>query len=130
MSDLYDYKQWPNFSKSELVCQHTGLENPNVEAFTQLMGSIQELREWAAVPFSVSSAYRHPTHPTEARKSKPGQHSRAAIDFRVPVEDCHRIVAKAFLMGFTGVGINLAGDPMTRFIHLDERLSAPRIWSY
>jgi len=127
----YNYSLWENFTKSDLICQHTGYENPNVEPFTQLMDDVQWLRTWAGVPFVVSSAYRHPTHPIEARKKNgPGQHSKAAIDFRVKTRYCHRIVGKAFEMGFTGIGINLTGQAHTRFIHLDERKSAPRIWSY
>ena len=127
---MYDYTRWPNFSKDKLVCQHTGEENPNVEAFTQLMDGIQELRDWYGKPIYVTSAYRSPTHPIEARKSKPGQHSIAAIDIRVPTEDCHKIVARAFELGYTGIGINLKGSTGSRFIHLDERRSPPRIWSY
>ena len=127
---MYDYNRWHHFSKSELICQHTGEENPNVERFTQLMDGIEALRCWYGKPMYVSSAYRSPTHPIEARKSKPGQHTLAAIDFRVPTEDCYKIVARAFELGYTGVGINLTGDRNTRFIHLDERTSPARVWSY
>jgi uncharacterized protein YcbK (DUF882 family) len=130
MSDLYDYSRWKNFTKMDLICQQTGKENPNVEAFTQLMDDVQWLREWASIPFHVNSAYRAPEHPIEARKARPGQHSKAAIDFRVSTKDCYRIVKHAFAMGFTGIGINLTGDPLTRFIHLDERQTEPRLWSY
>lgn len=131
MSDsLYDYTRWPNFSEKKLRCQETGRENPNVEDFSSLMDDVQYLRTWARVPFYVSSAYRAPEHSIEARKASPGQHSKAAIDFRVNTEDCHRVVEKAFEMGFTGIGINLTGDPSKRFIHLDKRTSAPRLWSY
>ena len=126
----YNYDDWPNFSKDKLICQSTGLENPNVDKFNMLMDWVQQLRTWADVPFHVNSAYRSPEHPIEARKTKPGQHSKAAIDFRVKTKDCYRIVAQAFKMGFTGIGINLTGDASTRFIHLDLRTSAPRIWSY
>ena len=128
---LYNYEVWPNFTKSELVCSHTGRENPNTLEFSELMDDIQALREWADVPFNVTSAYRDPTHPIEARKQYLGMHTLAAIDFQVPVEDCHRIVKKAFEMGFTGIGINLKGDSNKRFIHLDKRpRERARIWSY
>ena len=128
--DLYDYSVWPDFTKEELVCQHTGEENPNVEAFTQLIDGLQELRDWYGKPIIVTSAYRSPKHPIEARKTNPGQHSIAAVDIQVPTEDCHKIVAKAFEMGYTGIGINLKGSKKSRFIHLDERRTAPRVWSY
>lgn len=125
----YNYDDWPNFSKSELICSHSSEENPNTEKFKELMDSVQELRTWAGVPFKVTSCYRSPEHPIEARKDKPGMHSIAAIDIQVGVEDCHRIVKKAFELGFTGIGINLSGDYSKRFIHLDKRL-IPKIWSY
>lgn len=130
MSELYNYDQWENFSENELRCQSTGDENPNVEQFTQLMDDVQFLRTWAGIPFKVTSAYRAPEHPIEARKEEPGQHSRAAIDFQVPTMHCHRVVKKAFAMGFTGIGIKLTGDHKKRFIHLDSRNGPPMIWSY
>lgn len=127
----YDYTRWENFTKEDLECSQTGKENPNVEDFSDLMDDVQLLRTWAGVPFHVSSGYRSPEHPIEARKTRPGQHSKAAIDFRVKTEDCYRIVKKAFKMDcFTGIGINLTGDANTRFIHLDKRTTAERIWSY
>lgn len=127
---MYDYSRWPNFNKNKLICQHTRAENPNIEEFTELMDGMQDLRDWYGKPMYVTSAYRSPTHPIEAKKTKPGQHSIAAIDFRVPTEDCYKLVARAFELGYTGVGINLKGDSSTRFIHLDKRITPPRIWSY
>lgn len=130
MSDLYNYNWWPNFSKAKLICQHTGLENPNRGDFIYLMDNVQALRYWYGKPMNETSCYRHPTHPLEARKSKPGQHTIAAIDFKVPTEDCHRIVKRMFEMGFKGIGINLTGSHSSRFIHGDFRSSPPRLWSY
>lgn len=127
---MYDYTRWPHFSKEKLVCQYTGEENPNVEEFTQLMDGIERLRCWYAKPMYVNSAYRSPTHPIEAKKRTQGQHSLAAIDFRVPTADCHKIIRKAFEWGYTGIGINLTGTPGSRFIHLDKRRTDPRVWSY
>lgn len=131
---LYDYDRWKNFTYSDLSCQHTGEENPNIAEFTLLMDRVQALRTWAGVPFNVNSGYRHPTHPIEARKTakgKPvGMHAHAAIDFRVKTADCHRILGRAFAMGFTGIGVNLTGSRESRFIHLDIRTTAPRAWSY
>jgi len=127
---MYDYEQWPNFTRQEMLCQHTGEENPNIEEFVDLIDSLQELRTWYGKPIKVTSGYRHPTHPIEARKSKLGQHTIAAVDIQVPTEDCHKIVAKAFLLGFTGIGINLKGAKSSRFIHLDKRVTGARMWSY
>jgi len=130
MTDLYNYSLWENFSKDELVCQETGKENPNVEAFTVLMNEVQQLRRYFDIPFGVNSAYRSPSHSIEARKTKGGQHTIAAIDIIVPTEYCYDVVNEAFESGFTGIGINLTGSKSSRFIHLDRRTSEPRIWSY
>lgn len=132
--DLYDYSKWPDFTKKELTCRVTGKENPNVEAFTDLMNSVQELRTLLGFVFVVNSAYRSPEHPIEAVKIakglRGGMHTYAAIDIKVPVEHCYRFVQEAMKMGFTGIGINLKGDHGQRFIHLDKRIKNPRIWSY
>lgn len=127
---LYNYDRWDNFTKEELICSHTGLENPNVGIFVSLMDDVQEIRSYVGVPFEVTSAYRHPTHPEEASRGKQGQHTKAAIDIRVPIEYCHIVLEKAFELGFTGIGVNLTGDLNQRFIHLDKRSSKPRVWSY
>lgn len=136
MSDsLYDYSRWPNFTKEELVCSFSGKENPNVTAFTCLMDFVQQMRQDLGIPFSVNSAYRSFEHPIEAAKNdmgKPyGMHTLAAIDIKVPVDYCYRVVELAFKYGFKGIGINLKGDPAYRFIHLDRRkVKEGRIWSY
>ena len=125
----YDYNRWKNFTKRELICRFSGKENPNVAKFSALMDRVQELRDWYGKPLKVTSAYRHPTHPRESCKDYPGPHTIAAIDIQVPVEDCYKVLDKVFEMGFTGIGINLAGDHKSRFIHLDQRRE-PRVWSY
>ena len=127
---LYDYSRWPNFSKEELVCTHTGLENPNTVEFTELMNFVQHIRTLLNCPLVVTSCYRHETHPYEINKVKPGQHNLAAIDLQVPVDRCHEFVAMAFTLGFTGIGWKLHGAHKNRFIHLDRRLSPPRLWTY
>ena len=130
MTDLYDYSRWQNFSKSELVCQETGLENPNVAEFIELMDAVQEMRNYFGVPFGVNSAYRSPNHSIEAKKVKGGQHTLAAIDLVIPTVYAYDFVQEAFKRGFTGIGINLTGEHRNRFIHVDFRKSSPRIWSY
>lgn len=129
MSDLYDYDCWANFSKKELVCKHTGLENPNVMEFTFLMDMVQLLRTRLGIPIGVSSAYRHPTHPTEAKKKKPGMHSVAAIDLHIPGPYIHDALKMAIELGFTGIGVNYKGARNQRFLHLDFR-ETPMVWSY
>lgn len=126
---LYDYKRWKNFTKSDLICKYTGKENPNVVEFTKFMDMVQEMRGELGFPFYIASCYRDPTHPEEAKKVKPGQHSRAAIDIRVDPENYYKLLKKAIEKGFTGIGINCKGAYKNRFIHLDNR-EIPSVWSY
>ena len=122
-----DYSRWPNFTKKELQCQHTGLGCPNEVEFTRLMDKVQELRNWLGLPITVTSGYRSPWHPIEQKKTFPGEHTRAAVDFNVLQENVHRVLAKCFELGFTGIGINMKGNH--RFIHVDLR-QIPTVWSY
>ena len=129
---LYDYSRWPDFTKDELICKHTGLENPNVDVFGTLMGRVQYIRDLMGVPFIVTSAYRHPTHPIEARKAAPGQHTIAAIDINLADPNkYYDLVTHAIRLQLYGIGINLKGAYKNRFVHLDMRPYPNRtIWSY
>lgn len=116
-----------NFSDNELKCQHCGALNPH-GAFTTFMERIQKLREAYGKPLRVTSGYRCPNHPIEAKKSKGGWHTRAAIDLGVTGADAYEVLKLAFSMGFTGIGVSQRkGVP--RFIHLDDRPN-PTVWSY
>lgn len=130
MPSKYDYDRWPNFTKSELICRHTGDENPNVELFTSLMDDVQILRTSLGVSFGVTSAYRSEIHPREIEKQWPGQHTIAAIDIQVSTIYVHQLMKEAFALGFTGIGVNLIGSRNSRFIHLDKRTSGAVVWSY
>jgi uncharacterized protein YcbK (DUF882 family) len=117
------------FKDSELACKHTG-ENGMDVAFMKV---IEDIREECGFPFRVSSAYRHPTHPIEAGKSKPGAHaSGKAIDILVSMEQAYKLVEVAYKHGIIRIGIAQKGPIGSRFIHLDmdESRSRPRIWSY
>jgi zinc D-Ala-D-Ala carboxypeptidase len=120
----------PYFTSEEMKCSHTGLELMNAE----FMEMLTELRVRYAKPLVVTSAYRHPSHPIEARKSKPGAHTTGkAVDLGVQYGDAYTILGLALMMGFTGIGVQQKGSG--RFIHLDtctEQNGFPRptIWSY
>jgi len=117
------------FKDSELACKHTG-ENGMDVAFMKV---IEDIREECGFPFIVSSAYRHPTHPIEAAKSKPGAHaSGKALDILVSMEQAHKLVEVAYKHGIIRIGISQKGPVDSRFIHLDmdESRPRPRIWSY
>jgi uncharacterized protein YcbK (DUF882 family) len=131
---MLDYNRWPNFTKTELQCTFSGADNPNDVAFTRLMDMVQLLRNWYGKPMDVTSGYRSPRHPIEARKiakgGKAGMHSFAGVDFNIPTEDVHKVLAKCFEMGFTGIGVNMKGKS-GRFIHVDLRHpDTAAVWSY
>ena len=79
----------------------------------------------------VTSGYRCPQHPIEAKKAAPGAHaSGCAVDIGVEGQDAHRLLKLAFAAGFTGIGVQQKGSG--RFIHLDTLEGGPRpnVWSY
>ena len=83
---------------------------------------------------AISSGYRSPEHPIEARKGKPGAHARGrAVDIAIAGADALHLLQLVLDSGdFTGVGIAQKGDFGSRFIHLDDldNERRPTIWSY
>ena len=65
------------FTEKELECKHC--EEQGIDpAFMQ---KVDKLRDKMGFPFPITSAYRCPEHPIEARKSSPGAHaSGQALD--------------------------------------------------
>ena len=118
------------FTDDELKCQHCGEEGID-EYF---MAKVDNLREELGFAFPVTSGYRCPDHPIEARKKAPGAHTTGqAIDIGVSGNEAYMLIEAAIRDNFTGIGINQKGD--SRFIHLDiipHSSSSPRpwIWSY
>jgi zinc D-Ala-D-Ala carboxypeptidase len=96
--------------------------------FMELMDSI---RAMAGFPFVVTSGYRCPDHPIEARKSAPGAHTTGkAIDIAVTGHRALRLIELAQQAGIQRIGVNQKGNG--RFIHLDvcDDRPSPAIWSY
>mgnify|MGYP001193652348 FL=1 len=114
------HNKWPNFSYKELACQHTGTMNLDED----FLIALQELRDAYGKPMKITSGYRSPEHPIEAKKSSPGYHSLGAIDVAVSGEDAVHLLTVALNLGWTGIGINVPS-----FIHLDRR-PAKTIWKY
>ena len=119
------------FTDSELRCSHC--QQNRMDGY--FMEKIEALREELGFPFIVTSAYRCPRHPIEARKKLSGAHSTGqAIDLAVHGENAYRLLSGALRAGFTGIGVNQKGN--SRFIHLDNIKSSegsrlrPWIWSY
>jgi len=118
------------FSNKELRCSHTG----ECDMDADFMVLINAIRAECGFPFVVTSAYRHASHPIEARKAKPGAHaSGRAIDIGVRGDRALRVIEVALKHGITGLGVAQKGG--SRFIHLDNLTTAdgfpsPTVWSY
>ena len=118
------------FTADELKCQHC--EEEGIDGY--FMAKIDNLREELGFAFPVTSGYRCPDHPIEARKKAPGAHTTGqAIDIGVSGNEAYVLIEAAIRDNFSGIGINQKGD--SRFIHLDiipHSSSSPRpwIWSY
>lgn len=128
-----DWSLYPNFTKRELDCRHTG-EN-RMRAST--MERLQRLRWLHGKPMTVSSGYRDPSHPAEAGKTEgPGVHAKGcAVDVLVYGGDVLTVMKLAIEVGFTGIGVSQKGPHGQRFIHLDDyegdaKTPRPWCWSY
>ena len=74
--------------------------------------------------YVVSSAYRHPEHPEEKKKAKPGLHNDGkAIDIIIPdsLSAKEAFIVAASRAGFKGIGV------YSTFIHID--LGTRRFWT-
>jgi uncharacterized protein YcbK (DUF882 family) len=67
------WSEYPNFTKSEFDCKHTGLN----EMKHEFMATLQHIRTQYGKPMTITSGYRHPTHPIEAKKGHDrGEHTK------------------------------------------------------
>jgi zinc D-Ala-D-Ala carboxypeptidase len=119
------------FSDKEMACKHCGKVNMD----PLFMDYLDEVREQYGKPLIVTSGYRCPEHPIEAKKTKAGAHTTGrAVDFAVDRKDAYELLEIAIGTDwFTGIGIQQKGSG--RFIHLDiceepEMSPRPTIWSY
>lgn len=121
-----NWSDYPNFAKSEFDCKHTGLN----EMKPEFMAKLQALRAEYGKPMTITSGYRHPTHPIEARKGRSdGEHTRGmccdiACSTRV---DRYDIVKLALKYGFHRIGI------AKNFVHLGlggKGLPPNVMWEY
>lgn len=121
-----DWSAYPNFSEAEFRCKHTG----RCVMAPSFMARLQHLRAVYAKPMVITSGYRDPTHPVEAGKRAPGEHTTGhAADIAVQGPDALRLIQLAASLGFTRVGVQQKGSG--RFIHLGDNPGfPPGIWSY
>jgi zinc D-Ala-D-Ala carboxypeptidase len=118
---------YPNFAASEFNCSHCGAN----EMQPEFMEKLQALRIAYGQPMRITSGYRCPQHPVEAKKIKAGAHaSGCACDIAVNGQDAYKLLKLAFAAGFTGIGVN--AKTSGPFIHLDtlEQPPRPNVWSY
>ena len=124
---MIDWSRYQNFSAKEFDCSHCGKN----EMQADFLQKLQTLRSVYGKSMRVTSGYRCPAHPIEAKKAKPGAHaSGCACDIGIDGPDAHRLLKLAFAAGFTGIGVQQKGSG--RFIHLDtlEGGLRPNVWSY
>jgi len=122
-----NWDNYPNFSEAEFTCSHTG----KCEMQASFMEKLQALRTAHGKAMTVTSGYRHETHPVEAEKDRPGIHTMGlAVDIACNGYDAYNIMRLAFELGFTGIGVAQSGR--NRFLHLDTYTKPPRsnVWSY
>ena len=122
--DLY-----PNFSKEEFDCKHTGKNKMRPE----FLDILQQIRTAYNAPLKISSGYRDPSHPVEAGKDKAGEHTYGvAVDIAISGAAWLDLVVVAYGHGVRRIGVKQRGNG--RFIHLglgDKDLDFPATgWSY
>lgn len=116
-----------NFKLHELRCHcNKCKEQVPHKLNKEALDKLQLLRDAYGKPFSLSSAYRCPMHPEEAKKATPGQHGQGtAFDIRVTDGAmAFQIMKLAFELGFTGIALG------NGFVHVDTRKSTPVTWRY
>ena len=97
----------------------------------ELLEKLDQLREAYGYPIKLTSTYRSPDHPIEAKKSKPGEHAYgAAVDIAcVGGEATFKLVKAAIEVGFTRIGISRKNN----FVHVGigyEGAPLITIWTY
>jgi uncharacterized protein YcbK (DUF882 family) len=97
----------------------------------KLLEMLDTLRENYGYPIKLTSTYRSPEHPIEAKKAKPGEHTYgAAVDIAcIGGEATFKLVKAAIQTGFTRIGISRKNN----FVHVGIGYpGAPEttIWTY
>ena len=125
-----------NFTRAEFRCKCGKCDSSGREISDELLDAVPALRTMCDFPFVITSGYRCPIHPAEAKKDFVGSHALGmAVDIGVNREEAIHLLKIAMNSGlFTGIGVNQKGSG--RFIHLDiatdSDVHAPRpnIWTY
>ena len=124
MSTKWD--EYKHFTRAEFACKHTGL----CEMRHEFMAVLEAIRAEYGKPMTVTSGYRHPSHPVEARKSHSnGEHTQGmCADIACTSgADRFRLVTLALKHGITRIGIARG------FVHLGlggRGLPSSVLWDY
>lgn len=118
---------WKNFTRDEFACK-CGCGTNEIKDST--IDYAQELRDECGFALPVTSGYRCPKHPIEARKTNPGTHARGvAVDFGVSGGKARILTQIALRKSKGGVGVNQKGTG--RFIHVDKDPTRTGLfWTY
>jgi zinc D-Ala-D-Ala carboxypeptidase len=124
INDINDMLKY--FNREEFACQYTG----NNKIDDQFLTKLDHLRYVCGFPFIITSGYRDPSHPIEAKKKVAGTHAQGiACDIRVENgQQRYDIVKHATALGFNGIGV------ANSFVHVDIRKldvgESPVMWCY
>ncbi len=96
---------------------------------TEMLHFINDLEESLGYEITITSAYRSPEHPIEAKKNKPGEHTEGlAIDVAaIGGAPVYELVKHAMNLGCKRVGISRKSN----FVHLGlSKHRVTSIWTY
>jgi zinc D-Ala-D-Ala carboxypeptidase len=99
-----DWTKYPNFTKAEFDCKHTGENNMQHE----FMVKLQAIRKDFNRPMTVTSGFRSTRHPIEARKTHSnGEHTQGnCADVRcVDSGTRFTLIQLALKHGITRIGV-------------------------
>jgi uncharacterized protein YcbK (DUF882 family) len=132
MAKVDNWDIYPNFTKQEFDCKHTGRNRMDAD----FMDLLQKIRNEYGLPMHITSGFRDSTHPVEERKTNPGEHSYGlACDVAVYGENAVKLLRAALRLGMPRIGVKQNGPVSGRFIHLgyatkSQGFNSPWIWSY
>jgi zinc D-Ala-D-Ala carboxypeptidase len=109
------------FSDDEFKCKCCNVAHMDVLFLSQL----NLAREFAAIPFVITSGYRCPKHNKEVGSTSHNHQDGKAVDIQCTDSQSRlKIVMGLIRAGFRRIGISKS------FIHADSMNDVPCIWTY
>lgn len=110
------------FKDSELACSCGCGMLPTQDAVKKLYA----LRIIYNKPIAITSGARCPAYNKRIGGADSSEHATGrAFDMAIRPEDEWEVIRIAQSVGFNGIGLN-----NNKFIHVDDRASAPQMWTY